>query len=75
MVADDNRPLIVAPADEAAFSAALDTLADRDDLRREIGLANREKAEAHYDERNMIAAYAALYGEAIGRAHALPSPT
>lgn len=67
MVADDNRPLIVDPADEAAFSAALDTLADRDDLRREIGLANREKAEALYDEQAMIAAYARLYGEAIGR--------
>jgi glycosyltransferase involved in cell wall biosynthesis len=69
MVAEDNRPLIVEPEDEAAFAAALDTLADRDDLRREIGLANREKA-ALYDERAMIAAYAALYGEAIGRPEA-----
>lgn len=74
MIADDNRPLIVAPHDEAAFSAALDTLADRDDLRREIGLANREKAEALYDERAMIAAYAALYGEAIGHPEALLRP-
>jgi L-malate glycosyltransferase len=71
MVAEDNRPLIVEPEDEAAFAAALDTLADRDDLRREIGLANREKAETLYDERAMIAAYAALYGEAIGRLDAL----
>jgi glycosyltransferase involved in cell wall biosynthesis len=67
MVAEDNGPLIIAPEDEAAFSAALDTLADREDLRREIGLANREKAEALYDEQAMIAAYATLYGEAIGR--------
>jgi glycosyltransferase involved in cell wall biosynthesis len=67
MVAEDNGPLIIAPDDEAAFSAALDTLADRDDLRREIGLANRQKAEAHCDEQAMIAAYAALYGAAIGR--------
>ncbi|MGQ0661587.1 glycosyltransferase, partial [Sphingosinicella sp.] len=74
MVADDNRPLIVEPADEAAFAAALDTLADRDDLRREIGLANREKAEALYDERAMIAAYGRLYGEAIGRSDAFTSP-
>jgi glycosyltransferase involved in cell wall biosynthesis len=71
MVAEDNRPLIVDPADEAAFSAALDTLADRDDLRREIGLANRRKTEAFYDERAMIDAYAALYGAAIGRPDAL----
>jgi len=74
MVADDNRPLIVEREDEAAFSAALDTLADRDDLRREIGLANREKAEALYDEKAMIAAYARLYGEAIGRPDIFSSP-
>jgi len=74
MVSDDNKPLIVDVADEAAFSAALDTLADRDDLRREIGLANREKAESLYDEKAMIAAYARLYGEAIGCPNAFTSP-
>ena len=37
MVSDDNRPLIVEPDDEAAFAAALDSLADRPDLRRAIG--------------------------------------
>lgn len=66
MVSDDNRPLIVDPGDEAAFSAALDSLAERPDLRRAIGRANREKAAAHYDEKQMIARYARLYGEAIG---------
>jgi L-malate glycosyltransferase len=67
LVSADNRPLIVDPADEAAFAAALDTLAERDDLRRAIGLANREKAAAEHDEKAMIARYAAVYGEAIGR--------
>lgn len=67
MVADDNRPLIVDAEDEAAFAAALDSLADRPDLRRAIGRANREKAAAEYDEAGMIAHYARLYGEAIGR--------
>jgi len=71
IVADDNRPLIVDAADEAGFTAALDTLAERDDLRREIGLANREKAAALYDERRMIGIYARLYSEAIGRPGAL----
>ncbi len=71
IVADDNRPLIVDVGDEAAFTAALDTLAERDDLRREIGLANREKAAALYDERKMIEIYARLYNEAIGRPDAL----
>jgi len=70
MVADDNRPLIVDPADEAAFTAALDSLADQPNLRRAIGAANREKAAAEYDEKKMIADYARLYGEAIGRPEA-----
>ncbi len=29
IVAEDNRPLIVAPEDEAGFAAALDSLADQ----------------------------------------------
>ncbi|QAY75206.1 glycosyltransferase [Sphingosinicella sp. BN140058] len=70
MVADANAPLIVDPGDETAFAAALDTLAARADLRRAIGEANRDKAAAHYDAAVMIAAYAALYGEAIGRPQA-----
>lgn len=65
IVAQDNRPLIVEPDDEAAFTAGLDTLAERKDLRRSIGRANRERAAADYDERGMIARYAQLYGEAI----------
>ncbi len=55
IVAEDNKPLIVEPDDEAAFAAALDSLADRPDLRRAIGVANREKAAADYDEKAMIA--------------------
>ncbi|HEX8579783.1 MAG TPA: glycosyltransferase family 1 protein, partial [Allosphingosinicella sp.] len=70
MVSADNRPLIVAPDDEAAFTAALDTLAERRDLRHAIGTANREKATADHDEKAMIARYARLYGEAIGRPRA-----
>ncbi|HWT11373.1 MAG TPA: glycosyltransferase [Allosphingosinicella sp.] len=67
IVADDNRPLIVAAGDEAAFAAALDSLAEQPRLRRAIGAANRARAAAEFDERRMIAAYARLYGEAIGR--------
>jgi glycosyltransferase involved in cell wall biosynthesis len=70
MVSEDNCPLIVGPDDEAAFTAALDTLAERSDLRRSIGRANRVKAAAEYDERVMIARYARLYGEAIGQPRA-----
>jgi glycosyltransferase involved in cell wall biosynthesis len=70
MVSADNRPLIVGAEDEAAFTAALDALAERQDLRHAIGAANREKAALDYDERAMIARYARLYGEAIGRPRA-----
>ena len=70
MVADDNKPLIVDAGDEAAFAAALDSLAERPDLRRAIGRANRERAQAEYDEAGMIARYARLYSEAIGRPRA-----
>ena len=66
MVSPDNRPLIVGRGDEAALAAALDTLAERRDLRRSIGRANREKATADFDEARMIGAYSRLYGEAIG---------
>jgi L-malate glycosyltransferase len=75
MVAEDNRPLIVETEDEAAFAAALDSLADRPDLRRAIGRANRERAAAEYDEAGMIARYARLYGEAIGRPGAFSPPS
>lgn len=75
IVASDNAPLIVEPGDEAAFAAALDSLSDRPDLRRAIGLANREKAAAEFDEKGMIAHYARLYGEAIGRPDAFIAAT
>ncbi|MFL6862905.1 MAG: glycosyltransferase [Allosphingosinicella sp.] len=67
MVSPDNLPLLVHREDEAAFAAALGTLAERADLRRALGRANRAKAAAEYDEARMIARYAALYDEAIGR--------
>ena len=75
MVADDNRPLIVEAGDEPAFAAALDSLAERPDLRRAIGRANREKAAADYDESGMVERYARLYGEAIGRPGAFSTPS
>jgi glycosyltransferase involved in cell wall biosynthesis len=66
MVSPDNAPLIVRRDDEAGFSAALATLAERPDLRRAIGRANRAKAASEYDEARMIARYALLYGQAAG---------
>jgi glycosyltransferase involved in cell wall biosynthesis len=71
IVSEDNKPLIVGPEDEAGFAAALDCLADQAGLRRAVGEANRELARDRYDEAEMIAAYARLYSEAIGRPEAL----
>ena len=51
MVVDDNRPPIVEPEDESAFATALDSLAERPDLRQAIGRANREKASAEFERR------------------------
>jgi glycosyltransferase involved in cell wall biosynthesis len=67
MLAADNLPLVVARDDEAAFTAALDSLAERPDLRKAIGRANREKAAREFEEAAMIMRYARLYGEAIAR--------
>ncbi|MGQ0558913.1 MAG: glycosyltransferase [Sphingosinicella sp.] len=67
LVAEDNRPLLVAPEDEAGLAAALASLIDQPGLRRALGQANRERAAAEFDEQEMIAAYARLYAEAIGR--------
>lgn len=66
MVSDDNKPLVVAAEDEAALASALDTLAERGDLRGSIGRANREKARLEYGEETMIERYASLYGGAVG---------
>jgi glycosyltransferase involved in cell wall biosynthesis len=70
MVAPENRPFIIPPEDEAAFAAALVRLAADPELRRATGAANRARAAAEYGETAMIARYAALYGEAIGRSQA-----
>ena len=53
--------------DDAALGAALAQLGDDPALRKAIGQANRAKAEAEYDEGRMLAAYARVYGDAMGR--------
>jgi glycosyltransferase involved in cell wall biosynthesis len=74
MVSAENKPMIVQPGDEAAFTAALDALAAEQALRYTVGLANRAKAAVEYDEKAMIARYARLYGEAIGQPRAFVPP-
>ena len=72
MVAADNLPLIVHNQDEPGFTAALDSLAASPQLRSAVGAANRARAAAEYDEQGMIARYARVYAEAIGKARAFP---
>ncbi len=67
MVAEPNRPFISPRGNEAALAAALERLADDPGLRQAIGQANRERALAEYDEARMVAAYRAVYAEAMGR--------
>ncbi|MBS0253908.1 MAG: glycosyltransferase [Proteobacteria bacterium] len=68
MVAGENRGFITPPGDEAALGAALATLAGDAALRERLGAANQARARAEFDEGAMVAAYARVYGEALGRA-------
>lgn len=67
MVAEENAPFITDYHGEVRLRDAIQALAADPELRRRVGLANQAKARASYDEDIMIARYAALYAEAIGR--------
>lgn len=71
MVSQANRFAI---GDEEVLRSALARFIDDPALRGHVGAANRAKALADYDERDMIARYARLYGEAIGRPDAFGRP-
>lgn len=71
IVSAENTPYVVPRGDEAALASAMAALAEDDDLRCQLGAKNRAKAVTDYDEKTMIARYAALYGGAVGRSAAL----
>ena len=60
MLAQENLGQLVA-CNDAAFAAALRRLVADAALRRQLGGANRAKAERHYDEAQMFESYAALF--------------
>jgi glycosyltransferase involved in cell wall biosynthesis len=60
MLAPLNKDFIVA-RDAAALAEALLGLLRLPDLRREIGAANRARAEREYDQEAMFAAWAAVF--------------
>ncbi len=66
MVSGANAPFIV-ERKAPELAAAMLTLVNDEALRRSVGSANAVKAAASFNEQRMIAAYAALYGEALGR--------
>jgi len=70
MVASENRRYVLPAEDEAGLAEALGRLLASRDIRHRLGSANRAMAWERYDEKAMIAAYATLYGEAIGRPRA-----
>lgn len=71
MVAVENAPFVTEYPGEVRLRDALQPLVLDADLRRSVGAANRAKAVRDFDEAAMIAAYTALYEEALGRTGAL----
>ena len=68
IVARENRPFIVARADEDALALAIASLTKDAALRETLGAANRLLACSQYDEETMFARYRQLYGSAMKRA-------
>ncbi|MDG2002110.1 MAG: glycosyltransferase family 4 protein [Novosphingobium sp.] len=66
IVSPENRPFVTSAGDEDALANAIEALAGDAALRKTVGKANRALATAKYDEKSMIAAYRAVYGEALG---------
>ncbi len=67
MVSAQNAPFIAPRGQPEALSQALSSLASDADLREKVGAANRERARAEFDEKQMIASYRRLYSSAMGR--------
>jgi L-malate glycosyltransferase len=67
MVSPENEPFLAPRHHEVDLRDRIDTLARNPDSMRYLGQQNRERARALFDEAGMIASYARLYGEAMGR--------
>lgn len=70
MVSQPNLPYLSPDWSEVHLRDRLEALARAPEYRAWIGQANRERAAALYDDKVMIAAYAKLYGEAVGEPEA-----
>ncbi|MBX3594678.1 glycosyltransferase [Sphingomonas sp.] len=67
MVAPENESFIAPDWSPVHLRDQIERLAGYPDARRFVGEANRARAQALFDEKDMIASYAALYADAVGR--------
>lgn len=67
MVSSANGPYLTEPGDETGLAKAIGALAADAALRKRIGEANRAKALAEYEQKQMIERYRALYWNLMGR--------
>ena len=67
MVSQANRGFIKPLDDESKFLESLTTLVQHQQLREDLGMQNRAKAQAEYNESKMLGRYGLLYGHALGR--------
>jgi len=67
MVAPENVPYLCPTFSGVQYRDHLQALVKHPEARAAVGKANQARARALYDEGEMIAAYARLYGEALGR--------
>lgn len=67
MVSEPNRKYLSPERNAVLFRDRIEILAQHPEGSKAIGEANRERARALFGEADMIRAYAALYGEAMGR--------
>ncbi|MBA4760238.1 glycosyltransferase [Sphingomonas sp.] len=71
MVDPDNVSTISKDWNPVHLRDRIEVLAAHPDARRTVGKANQQRARALFDEQAMIAAYAKLYSESVGRPGAL----
>jgi glycosyltransferase involved in cell wall biosynthesis len=67
MVSQANQGFIKPLGDERKFFESLTTLVQHQQLREDLGMQNRLKAQAEYNESKMLGRYGLLYGHALGR--------
>lgn len=71
MIAPENEPFLAPRENEVDLRDRIDALARHAESRHYLGAQNQVRARALFDEEAMIAAYARLYGAAMGRPDAL----